>query len=159
VFADPRSVALASPSQAPTLNPTFTGILSTLKSSTQVPVVLPAILVATTPLYANIDLVDSHDYTVGLSIIQNCNGLQYCQAGLIQSVPTTGSINLTNQLNVVSVTLANGLQAYIAQPPCGASCSPPYIKWISGGREYSIWLKGSLSNQNFIDMANSMTTY
>jgi hypothetical protein len=137
-LAAPRGVTVASPTPASTLNPTFSTILSKLKSGTQVPVMLPAVIVATTPLYANIDEVDSTDYTVGLSIIQNCNGIQYCQAGFIQSLPSTGSIDFTNQLNIVNATLANGLQAYLAEPPCGASCNPPYIKWISNGREYSI---------------------
>jgi hypothetical protein len=157
--SSPRTVAVASPTPNPTLNPVFAGVLPTIKADTQLPVMLPSLVVNSSGLYTYVDLVDANDYAVGLSYLKNCTGARYCEAGLVQSIPSPGSVSLANDTNTAIVTLNNGITAYIGTPLCGASCLPPYIEWISGNRDYSISFNGNLTNQNFIDMANSMTTY
>ncbi len=156
LIRDPGKATVAARSTSRAVwRPDYSALLPKLKRSTRVPVRLPTII-PDGPLFVYVDGADATSYAVGLSYSPTCDGATYCEAGYIQSIRTSGSIDLGDDLNIKRATLADGTKAYIANPRCGASCLPRYIVWISSGREYSIGLKGDLSDSDFVVMADSM---
>ncbi len=141
----------------PQLNPIFFAVLPRLKAETSVPVRLPATVYTNgVRLFADLTRHDARGYIVTLSTQENCS-VRACVYGIIVVGPRRQNDPAAFSA-ARRVPLAHNLVGYIFEH-CGANCDPPYIAWGDRSSEYAIYMKGKLSDRQFVEMANSMTVY
>lgn len=147
--------------QNATVDPVFSGILSKLRSSTSVPVLLPASmpeLYASYPsLYASISqsVTNTNAYEVLLDDQQNCNHASACAvASFLGEVSSYDSA----PLGTTKVTLSKSTQGYFTPGRCGSSCGRSRIDWISGSYRYAVFVGFEHVPLESVKLANSMIT-
>ena len=128
-----------------------------LKAETTVPVRLPATVYTNgVRLFAEVTSHDAHGYVVTLATQENCS-VRACVYGIVV-VGQRRQHDPAAFRTARRVPLAHDLVGYIFEH-CGANCDPPYIAWGDRSSEYAIYMKGKLSDRQFVEMANSMTVY
>ncbi len=87
-------------------------------------------------------------YELGLEYGPDCNGAGACHYGTAYGKKAASTVPVgtsTFQFDIDGaqpVELAYGLTGYFTQGECGASCDDSRVRWVYGGYEYMIGLKG-----------------
>jgi hypothetical protein len=115
--------------------------LDTLRTQTQIPVLLPDRLpLPDEPIYASAS-ADADRYVIDLGYVPNCRG-NACMLGTIAARRGTGDYYQLDESFEMTIELADGTPAYFNPSVCGASCAPPVLEWEYGGARYRLELKG-----------------
>ncbi|QNP30688.1 hypothetical protein [Cylindrospermopsis curvispora] len=139
------------------VNPVFQPILSKLKKTTQIKILLPTHIPIgknEPPLYSIVETVTRNKYQILLGFTPDCSGGTACRFGAISAELLSSN---TPKPVGKEVNLNNNKKAYFEDFKCGANCSDANLIWIEKGVQYTIGLKaGSLSG--LVKMANSVVS-
>ncbi|EFA71483.1 hypothetical protein CEP10_05320 [Cylindrospermopsis raciborskii S07] len=139
------------------VNPVFQPILSKLKKTTQINILLPTHIPIgknEPPLYSIVETVTKNKYQILLGFTPDCSGGTACRFGAISAELVSSN---TPKPVGKEVNLNNNKKAYFEDFKCGANCSDANLTWREKGVQYTIGLKaGSLSD--LVKMANSVVS-
>jgi len=139
------------------INPVFQPILSKLKKTTRIKILLPSDIPIgknEPPLYSIVETVTKNKYQILLGFTPDCGGGTACRFGAISAELVSSK---TSKPVGKEVNLRNNRKAYFEDFKCGANCSDANLTWREKGVQYSIGLKaGSLSS--LVKMANSVVS-
>lgn len=123
--------------QASPVPAAFTAVLSQIKATSQIPILLPS-EVPGGANHVQLDKATSDEYAISL-----CYESGAGNAGFAASFSGRGKPNYSpaELRNVRTVELARGIRGYFRAVSCGGSCGPANVWWEAGGVLYQIHLE------------------
>lgn len=136
-----------------TVHPALQPLVTTLKSKTQIPILLPGFIRevdANKPFYASIEEASATKYQVNIGAEPDCNA-GACYVGTVTGEKVKAG---DPALKGTTVKLNSGITGYFVDYGCGASCSSASLSWQQNGTRYIMELKAGLL-KDLTKMANS----
>jgi hypothetical protein len=153
--APAESAAYTFPTGQP-LNPAFQGIISPLKSGTNVPVLLPVTLVGSpNTIVGQIVEVSTNSFTVQVSMGSQCPTAMYCRFGTVHGELTTSQ---TPPLTGIQVPFEPGITGYYLDAVCHANCNESVLGFDYNGYQYTIGILAA-PQANILTTAQSLAQY